>query len=230
MKRLALIPARGGSKRLPRKNILPFAGRPMIEWTIDAALESDLFSDVIVSTDDDEIASIGRAAGAEVHMRGEEISNDASTLIQVVKHTLEHEDPDQICMLLANCPLRTAEDIKSSSEAFLEHNIPAALSVTSFLWTPPFRALTMADDGTIAGAFDDWIMKKSQLYPDVVCPSGAIYWARPDVMRTAEDLYVPGLRGIKMPWYRAIDIDTREDFQLAECVKAGLAAGYRFDD
>lgn len=229
MENLALIPARGGSKRLKRKNIREFAGRPMIEWTIDAARDSGVFLRVVVSTDDEEIASIASAAGAEVLMRGEEISNDQATLLQVIQHAVDRYAVNSVCLLLANCPLRNAEDIQKSSTVLDQGNVPAALSVSSFLWTPPFRALALNNDGVIDWVFKDWSDKKSQLYPEVVCPTGAIYWCRSDVIKEAKSLYVPGLRAIQLPWHRSIDIDTLEDFQMAECIKMGLDAGYRFD-
>lgn len=231
MRRVALIPARGGSKRLPRKNIADFAGRPMLNWTVDAARETDLFDDLVVSTDDAEIAEIARAAGAAVLMRGEEISNDAATLIQVLQHAIRElpEEPDEICLLLANCPLRTAEDIRAGHARFTSRKPSALLSVTTFGWTPPFRAQKM-EEGRLEPFFDGWVEKKSQEYPDVVCPTGAVYWSTPNALQDAPDLYIAGIEGFMMPWHRSIDIDTQEDLLLARCIKHALVRGFSFED
>ncbi|MCZ6771382.1 MAG: acylneuraminate cytidylyltransferase family protein [Proteobacteria bacterium] len=230
MRRLALIPARGGSKRLPRKNIKPFAARPMIEWTLDAARASNLFTDIVVSTDDEETVGIAKSAKVDVLERGDDISNDAATLFQVIKHALvSGYGADEICLLLANCPLRTAEDIEAGYTAFKATDAPATLSVTSFSWTPPFRALTREPDGRILHVFGDWIGKKSQEYPEVVCPSGAVYWVKLKALEGASDLYVDGITGFDMPWHRAIDIDTAEDFALAACIKHSIDNGFTFE-
>jgi len=230
-RRLALIPARGGSVRLARKNIADFAGRPMLAWTVQAAERTELFDDIVVSTDDDEIAAIAKSAGARVLMRGADISDSAATLIQVVHDVIARWSPefDEFCMLLANCPLREAHDIAEAHDRYCERRPPALLSVTSFGWTPPFRALSM-DGGQLKGVFADWVEKKSQEYPEVVCPSGAIYWASPAAMQEAGDLYVPGLEGFEMPWHRAVDIDTREDLELALCIRHALDHGFKFGE
>lgn len=226
---LALIPARGGSKRLPRKNILPFAGKPMIVWTIEAAQESGLFDRVIVTTDDNEIADIALQFGAEVLMRPLRISNDKASLIDVVHFAAEHIQtwPESICLLLGNCPLRGSEDIIDSAKLFHKINCPALLSVAKYGWTPPFRALETREDG-LHFMWAEWSHQKGQAYPDVVCPSGAVYWARTDKLKGSDTLYLPGIQGYPIAWERAIDIDTQEDFRLAEGLRFAIDQGFDF--
>ncbi|MCH2149996.1 MAG: NTP transferase domain-containing protein, partial [Phycisphaerales bacterium] len=129
MKRIAMIPARGGSKRLPRKNILDFSGKPMLTWTVQSALDSGLFDRIIVSTDDDEVTAVAESCGADVLRRQEDISNDQATLIQVMHDTIARagDGVDSICMLLANCPLRNADDITNSLSEFELRKPPALL-------------------------------------------------------------------------------------------------------
>lgn len=228
---LALIPARGGSKRLPRKNIVTFAGRPMIEWTVEAAAGSGVFDRVLVSTDDEEIADIARRASASVLMRPQAVSDDAATLMDVIVHACAngYGNVDRLCLLLANCPLRDAHDICASESAFSDRAPPALLSVVAYGWTPPFRAQFM-DNYRLRPAFENWIQQKSQLYPQVMCPSGAIYWSTPAALKNRTSLYIDGIEGYTMPWHRAIDIDTREDLALAACIRHSLDHGFRFED
>lgn len=231
IKKLAIIPARGGSKRLPRKNILPFSDKPMLAWTIEAAIESDVFEQVLVSTDDEEIASIAEKSNASVLMRPEEVSNDAATLIDVIHHTLKngYSEIKQLCLLLANCPLRDARDIRNSSKRFNERHPAALLSIVNYEWTSPFRALDYKDH-RLCPVFDDWIKEKSQLYPHVVCPTGAIYWSTPNALKDQNSLYVDGLEGFPITWHHGIDIDTPEDFALAACIRHSIDNGYRFGE
>jgi len=226
---LALIPARGGSKRLPKKNILPFAGKPMIAWTIEAAKQSALFDRVIVTTDDSEIADIARQYEAEVLMRPSHFADDKASLIDVLRFAADQVTawPDVICLPLGNCPLRNAEDIADSAVVFQKLDCSALLSVVTYGWTPPFRALEVREDG-LHFMMAEWLHQKSQTFPSVVCPSGAIYWARTDRLRESDTLYLPGIKGYPMPWERAIDIDTMEDFRLAEGLRFAMDHGYNF--
>jgi len=202
----------------------------MLHWTLDAAAQSALFSRIVLSTDDEEIAHAAGAAGAEVVMRDPALATDASTLAEVLREFVQAQRVGafEVCMLLANCPLRSSQDIRSGYDAFVARQAPAMLSVTSFLWTPPFRALGMRD-GAIHGYFGDWVEKKSQEYPAVVCPSGAVYWTHSTTAALAHDLYVPGIQGFDMPWYRGIDIDTAEDFAVAACIRHALDHGFDFE-
>ena len=227
--KIALIPARGGSKRIPRKNIAPFAGKPMLAWTIEAAIGSAVFDYVLVSTEDQEIASIATSHGAEVLLRPQELADDVATLFDVVRHTLDvHPSLDDICILLANCPLRPADEIIRAAKVWRQEAVPALLSVVDYGWTPPFRAQSIQKDNRIEPLMPDWHALKSQHYPKAVCPSGAIYWARRLALEVGSDLYVDGIRGFLMPWHLAIDIDTFEDLRLAACIRHSLDHGFDF--
>jgi CMP-N-acetylneuraminic acid synthetase len=228
---IAIIPARGGSKRLPRKNIMPFAGKPMIARTIEAAKKSNVFDVVLVTTDDADIAQVAKECGADVLMRPENVSNDSSTLVDVIKHAMNngYSHVEHLCLLLANCPLRNASDIEQSSEQFKAQKPTALLSVVNYGWTPPFRAQFMKDK-RLEPVFDGWSNKKSQLFPEVVCPTGAIYWSTPNSLKNADTLYIDGIEGFHMPWHRGVDIDTLEDFELALCLHHAIEHGFKFKE
>ena len=146
-KPVAIILARGGSKRLPRKNILPINGKPMIEWTIDACISSGIFSNVVVSTDCNEIADIARSAKAEVPFLRKEASDDISSASQATLATLhQYEEyynskPKTVCQLMANCPFRTADDIRSGYFHFIDNKAQSQISVFKFGWMNPWWAL-----------------------------------------------------------------------------------------
>ena len=227
---IALIPARAGSKRLPRKNIVPFGGKPMLAWTVEAALETKLFDSVIVSTEDADIAAIAEDVGAQVLDRPIDIASDASTLLDVVQHAVDNlTNIEDICLLLANCPLRPAKEILRSEKMWREQSPAALLSVVDYLWTPPFRAQSMDDKNRLEPLMPQWMEQKSQEYPDAVCLTGAIYWCRAAEIRIASSLFLNGICGFRMPWHLAIDIDTPADLKIAECVKFSLDRGFRFE-
>lgn len=229
-KPVALIPARGGSKRLPRKNILPIDGKPMMHWTIKAAQESGLFSQVYLTTDDDEYAEVGAQAGASILRRTAQLSDDKAGLIDVLKSTMATTPdwPEDFCMLLPNCPLRTAKDILDFHDAYRAGDAPALLSVVSYGWTPPERALQLGQGGlsfiTPAAKY-----QKSQAYGETMCPSGAIYWAKSAALAQADTLYVEGIYPHYMPWHRAIDIDNLYDFKQALALRCAQNHGFDFD-
>lgn len=228
--KIALIPARGGSKRLPRKNIMPFGGRPMLKWTVEAAFSANIFDDVILSTEDEEIASVGDACGASIIHRPPEIADDASTLMDVLRHTIEYKPSiTGVCLLLPNCPLRPASEIYRSHEIWKSISAPFLISVVDYGWTPPFRAHTMDDEGRLTALMPEYANKKSQLYPAAVCLSGAIKWCNADYLRDHPDSTSQNLYGFRMPWHLAIDIDTVEDMQLAKMVRFALENGFRFE-
>ena len=133
MSTIAIIPARGGSKRIPRKNVTPFLGKPMISWTIEAALKSGVFENVLVSTDDNEIAEISIESGAQVPFLRENYCDDISPISLATTSALEQAEAfyqtkfDKVVQLMPNCPLRTSEDIKNSLSVFTEKDLPERL-------------------------------------------------------------------------------------------------------
>jgi N-acylneuraminate cytidylyltransferase len=219
---LAVIPARGGSKRVPRKNVREMAGRPLIAYTIEAALNSGIFARVVVSTDDDEIARIGRSCGAEVpFLRSVSLADDITPVSAATADALGRLDPDgavfaDVAQLMANCPLRTAEDVRASHVAFRARRAPAQISVARYGWQSPWWALARDAAGRIEPVFADRLQQRSQDLPDLFCPTGAIWWATAETLRTHRTYHVAGRTGWELPWDHAIDIDTEDDWRLAE--------------
>ncbi|NJO53467.1 MAG: acylneuraminate cytidylyltransferase family protein [Bacteroidales bacterium] len=219
---IAVIPARGGSKRLPRKNILPFGGRPMIAWTIDAALRSGLFDTVLVSTEDAEIAEIARAEGAEVPFLRTAFYDDttpisAATILAVDQmRSWSNRNHDLVVQLMANCPLRGSDEIIRAITAFQASKADFQISCTRFGWLNPWWALQLDANGAGSWAFPDAARSRSQDLPPLYVPTGAIWIAHAGPLVAAGTFYGPGHRFEPMPWQSAVDIDDAEDLAFAE--------------
>lgn len=212
---IAIIPARGGSKRLPRKNILDVAGRPMLAWPVAAALGSGMFDQVIVSTDDPEIAAIARAAGARALDRPPELATDEATVAQVCLHALEAvvtegSDPPAFCCLLPTAVFVTADDVRSS-HALLVADPPAdvVLGVSPYA-LHPYKALAV-ESGYLRAAFPNHVGAKSQAYPAFVASNGTLFWARAGTFRAWPSVYGDRLRPYVMDPLRGQDLDTDDD-------------------
>lgn len=222
MQIVAIIPARGGSKRVPRKNIRPFHGKPIIAYTIEAALQSSLFSRIIVSTDDQEIAEIAQLYGAEVpFLRQANIADDHTPVSEVTSDALLRLDPDGQCFeavaqLMANCPLRTAVDIRSSYDQFVQTGTDAQISVTRYGWLNPWWAMEMNANHQLAPFFTEQLKARSQDLPELFCPTGAIWWIKASALRASKTFHISGRTGWQIPWQRAVDIDDEADWLLAE--------------
>jgi len=217
---LAVIPARGGSRRVPGKNVRDLLGRPAIAYTIDAALECGIFERVIVSTDSEEIAAIARRCGAEIpFLRDPALADDETPVSAVTVDALERLGSGaftEVAQLMPNCPVRTADDIRASHEQFVESASPAQLSVARFGFQNPWWAMRRDPQQHLVPVFSDRITARSQDLPELYCPTGAVWWARASVLVRERTFHVPGRTGWEMPWQRAVDIDTEDDWQLAE--------------
>jgi pseudaminic acid cytidylyltransferase len=219
---LGVIPARAGSKRVPGKNVRPFVGRPILAYTVEAALESGVFERVIVSTDSAEIARLARGLGADVpFLRPVELADDVTPVSQVTRHALEHADRDAttyraVAQLMPTCPLRTAADVRESFRCFHHGAAASQISVARYGWQNPWWAMKRDPSGTLEPLFDDQVVARSQDLPEIFCPTGAIWWAKADVLRATGTYHLPGRTGWELPWERGIDIDTEEDWRLAE--------------
>jgi len=219
---LAVIPARGGSKRIPRKNVRDLGGRPMIAYTIVAALESGVFDRVVVSTEDEGIAEIARSLGAEVPFRrGEDLADDVTPVSQVTLDALRRLDPEgtrhtRVCQLMANCPVRDAADVRASLEQFKASGAGSQLSVTRFAWQNAWWAMRRHETLALEPLFPREIKMRSQDLPPLFCPTGALWWARSEVLREFGTFYAPGVTGWEISWQHATDIDTEEDWAMAE--------------
>jgi N-acylneuraminate cytidylyltransferase len=224
---LAVIPARGGSRRVPRKNIREMHGRPVLAYSVEAALGSNLFARVVVSTDDAEIADVARSLGADVpFLREASLADDVTPVsratIDVVDRLAEGGEAYlEVCQLMPNCPLRTAEDVVASHRQFTGQPAEAQISVARYGWQSPWWALRRAANGTLDPVFPDALQQRSQDLPELFAPTGAIWWARTDALRRAGTFHLPGRTGWEIDWTHAIDIDTEDDWRLAEALMAG---------
>lgn len=220
-KSIAIIPARGGSKRLPGKNIKPFHGKPIIQYSIEAALSSGLFTKVIVTTDSDEIAKVARAAGAEVpFVRPENLADDFTPLAGVVHHALEYfvnagENFDYACCLLATAPFIQAKYLKEGFEKIRETNASSVFPVTSFEF-PIFRALKIGDEGTLSMFWPEHEMTRSNDLPHAYHDAGQFYWLDAKKFLRDKRIYCPDSRPVVLPRHLVQDVDTPEDWVVAE--------------
>jgi CMP-N-acetylneuraminic acid synthetase len=221
---LAVIPARGGSKRLPGKNVRPLLGVPAIAYSIRAAVDSGLFARVIVSTDSDEIAAVAVAHGAEVPFRRDaSISDDQTPVSAVTVDALERMDPEasrytHVAQLMPNCPLRTAHDVRASYAQFVDTGAGSQLSVTRFGWQNPWWAMRRGPSMVLDPLFKDQVTQRSQDLPELFCPTGVIWWATADTLRRERTFHIPGRTGWEIAWQHAVDIDTAEDWAMAEAL------------
>jgi len=219
--KIALIPARGGSKRIPRKNIRLFRGRPMIAWTIDAAREAGCFDRILVSTDDEEIADVARQHGAEVpFMRPAHLADDQASTQSVVLHSLEWFQqqglaPQAMCCLYATAPFVQPTDLLAAGQ-LLEQS-PASsfvFTATSFPF-PIQRAIHIDAAGCSAMFHPEHFNTRSQDLEEAFHDAGQFYWGRPEAWRHTASFFENG-RPLVLPRWRVQDIDTEEDWRRAE--------------
>lgn len=233
-KKWALIPARGGSKRIPRKNIVDFLGRPLIWYSIEAAKKSGLFDEVVVSTEDEEIAAICRPY-CTVIKRSAELASDAATLKDVCLDIIA-KNPGQfdiLCLMEADCPLRDGDDLKKSWEQFSQKKCSMLMSVFRYGTFYPFWALSNKDEeGNLKEGYQFFFnrkyLTKSQLLPDVFCPSGAFKWIDCQAFQKSRTLYPDDLDVMVLDWMKALDMDTVDDLLLGKMIKTFLDEHPRF--
>lgn len=229
---LAVIPARAGSKRIPGKNVRQLGGRPVIAYTIEAALQSGVFARVVVSTDSEEIADVATRTGAEVpFLRDPSLADDHTPVSLVTVDALERLDPRgtafvRVAQLMPNCPLRTADDVRDSLAQFTATGASSQLSVTRFGWLNPWWAATRDASLVLHPLFEREATARSQDLPELYCPTGAIWWATSGTLRLERTFHIAGRTGWELPWWRAVDIDTMEDWRMAELLfeRPALAA------
>lgn len=218
---VAIIPARGGSKRIPRKNIKPFAGKPMIAHSILAARESGLFQRILVSTDDEEIAQVSKEYGAEVpFMRPAELANDFAGTDAVLLHALqwlgEHgELPDAFCCIYATAPFVRSEYLRQGLEALQREQATTAFSVTTFAYSI-FRALQTNDGGRIEMIWPENRNRRSQDLGEAFHDAGQFYWADTRKYLGEGRLFSADAVPVFIPRSLVQDIDTHEDWETAE--------------
>lgn len=219
--RLAVIPARGGSKRIPRKNIRFFGGKPMIAWSLEAALQSGCFDRVIVSTDDTEIAEVARMQGAEVpFMRPAELSDDHTATIPVISHAIEWfrekgDTPAQVCCIYATAPFVRAEDIQRGLRVLEQTRSDYAFSVTSYAF-PIQRAIRITPQGRVEMFQPEHFNTRSQDLEEAFHDAGQFYWGSATAWLTGKPIFSPDAAPVILPRHRVQDIDTLEDWARAE--------------
>jgi N-acylneuraminate cytidylyltransferase len=220
--KIAIIPARGGSKRIPGKNVRDLAGKPMIAYTIEAACASDLFERVVVTTDSQEIAKIAERHGAEApFLRDAALADDVTPVSLATLDALCRLDPegkryDILAQLMPNCPLRSAEDVQHSHAQFQESGSSSQISVVRYGWQNPWWAMRRNEEFRLEPLFPDEMKQRSQDLPELFCPTGAIWWASAEALRREKTFHLKGRTGWEMPWQRGMDIDTPEDWAMTE--------------
>ena len=220
---LALIPARGGSKRIPRKNIRLFRGKPMIAWSIEAAISAGCFDRIVVSTDDEEIAAVARSHGAEVpFLRPAYLANDLATTQAVVVNALQWCEeqnlaPHALCCLYATAPFVQPTDLVAAGDLLEKAPIDSfVFTATSFPF-PIQRAIHINTEGQSAMFNPEQFNTRSQDLVEAFHDAGQFYWARPEAWKHRESIFENG-RPLVIPRWRVQDIDTEEDWHRAELI------------
>lgn len=227
--RLAVIPARGGSKRIPRKNIKEFCGKPIIAWSIEAAIQSDCFDQIIVSTDDAEIADIARQYGATVpFMRPAELSDDHSGTIPVIRHAIEWfnaqgQTVEQVCCLYATAPFVTAKDIRRGLDTLIDTGYDYAFSVTSYAF-PIQRAIRLNERRRVEMFSPEHFNTRSQDLEEAYHDAGQFYWGQAEAWLDNQVIFSPASAPVILPRHCVQDIDTPEDWVRAEWLFKAMRA------
>ena len=226
MSTIAIIPARGGSKRIQRKNIKEFCGKPMIAWSIEAARAAGIFDTILISTDDDEIASVAEAYGAEAPFRRPaELANDHTPTLPVIAHALEWFEKNRgpvefACCIYATAPFLQAQYLRKGLELLQAHaDAEFAFSITSYAF-PIFRALNRNADGTVGMFWPENELKRSQDLPEAWHDAGQFYWGRMSAFCGRLGVFSARSYPVVLPRHLVQDIDTPEDWEMAEALFA----------
>jgi N-acylneuraminate cytidylyltransferase len=221
MNKFAIIPARAGSKRIPRKNIKKFCGKPMIAWSIEAAKTSGLFDRIIVSTNDAEIADVAKQYGAEVpFMRPDELSNDYAGITEVIAHATQWIldqgiDVTAVCCIYATAPFVQVADLRRGLEALNSGDWNYAFTVTDFA-ASIFRSFKQTSEGGIEMFFPEHFATRSQDLPTALHDAGQFYWGRPTAWLEGNRIFDQYSKPVVIPRWRVQDIDTQDDWKRAE--------------
>jgi len=225
--RLAVIPARGGSKRIPRKNIRLFHGKPMLAWSIEVAKACGVFDQIVVSTDDAEIAEVAEQWGASVpFLRPADLADDHTGTTAVIAHATRWafdagHQPQAVCCIYATAPFLRAADVVQGL-ALLESGPWAyAFSVTEFA-APIFRAFSVLPQGGIDMFFPEHFATRSQDLPVALHDAGQFYWGRPDAWIGGKRIFDHHSAPLRIPRWRVQDIDTSEDWVRAELLAPAI--------
>ncbi len=226
---IAIIPARGGSKRIPGKNIRPFAGRPMIEYAVDVAQASGLFARIVVSTDSDDGATRAEQAGAEVPFRRPvELADDHTTTAAVLEHALTalgaRGQYDFACCIYPATPFTTPDDLRAGLAFVVDDGAASSFAGTGFA-APIWRAMECRPDGSLAMVWPEHRDTRSQDLPETFHDAGQFYWMPVAGFLDAPVLLTDSSRGVVFERWRAHDIDTEEDWVRAEAIYQTMKQG-----
>lgn len=226
--RLAVIPARGGSKRIPRKNIKMFCGKPMIAWSIEAALGSECFDQVVVSTDDEEIADVARRYGALVPFeRPAELADDHTGTIPVIRHAVEWfnrraQPVGSACCLYATAPFISTVDLRRGLDELQGNDCDYAFSVTSYAF--PIQRAIRIQDGRVEMFKPENFNTRSQDLEEAYHDAGQFYWGKAQAWVQERPIFTLRSLPILLPRHRVQDIDTPEDWVRAEWLFKAMQA------
>jgi len=220
---VAIIPARGGSKRIPHKNIVDFCGKPLIAWTIEAAQKAGIFDAIVVSTDDEEIAKVSIAYGAEVPFLRDKKADDYSPVSEAIIRTIEQLEEigrkyDLVVQLFAVCPLRTSDEIIDALKFFTEKKAPLVASCFKFVGMNPYWSLKLDDQFRGERLFNE-INMRSQDIPDLYCPTGAIWIGEIETLKKEGTFFGKDQIFWVIDWISGIDIDDEKDLKLAAALR-----------
>ena len=228
--KICIIPARGGSKRIPRKNIKFFCGQPIVSYSIISALESKIFDHVIVSTDDNEIAEVSLKYGASVpFIRPESLSDDYSTTTDVIEHALSWVQEnigrvELVCALYATAPFTNSKDLTNAYKEILKHkDCQVVYPIVEFDF-PIQRAIKLTDDGSVKMFQPKHLLTRSQDLEKAYHDAGQFYWMKSNFIGSGVSPFSKIARPIKIPHYRVQDIDTEDDWIRAELIFQSLLA------
>jgi len=218
---ICVIPARGGSKRIPRKNVRLFCGKPMIAWSIQAAVASGCFDRIVVSTDDDAIAEVAQTYGAEAPFRrGAALSDDYTPTVPVIADAVEQLNiggQTAVCCLYATAPFVTEHDLQAGHGLLMETDASFVLAVTTYSF-PIQRALRRDSSGGVEMFDPAQMQTRSQDLEEAWHDAGQFYWGQAHSWKTAKGIFEADAQGLALPRHRVQDIDTEEDWQRAECM------------
>lgn len=226
--RLAVIPARGGSKRIPRKNIKPFHGKPIIAYAVTAALASKAFDRVIVSTDDSEIAQVAQSYGAEVpFVRPAELADDHTPTVPVIAHAIHAcqqigWDVRDVCCIYPGVPFISTQDLRLALEQLQSSGAHYVFPVTGFP-SPIQRALRRLGDGTVKPFQPEYVATRTQDLEPGFFDVGQFYWGKTTAWLHGLNVHLNGVT-LVIPEWRVVDIDTPADWERAELLYGTLAA------
>ncbi|MBD1134438.1 pseudaminic acid cytidylyltransferase [Pelagibacterales bacterium SAG-MED48] len=220
---IAIIPARGGSKRIPKKNIKDFLGKPIIAYSIEMAISCKLFNKVIVSTDDQEIKDVAIKYGAEIpFIRPKEIADDFTGTHEVIGHAVKwmednDEKMDYVCCVYPTAPLIEKDDLKKGFELIKTGKWDSVMAATNFSY-PIFRSFENLPDGGLKMIFPEHYNSRSQDLPEIYHDAGLFCWAKPETWKKKPEKYCKKNSIIKIPNHRIQDIDTLDDWKRAEII------------